>query len=693
MSTVNANIAAGDTVKLSDGTYATGIRITQTGTLANPMVILGNPADSSAVQVASYQAISTAPPKSGDYTHLRWLTITGAFEMGSETSGPGSITVMPIGVQVVKCRIEDADFPVVGGSLLLDSLMCPNAYRLDMDQNSTFVTYSNDVTVKNSVFTGTYSGSGDYQALKLRRMQNFTFFNNTMTTTSTQSSGYTFAIELYLSNNCLFQNNRITFTNNSSAGTDMVISTRDTSNRIRWVGNTITSNGSTACGIRISHNGSHDGASFKHAWIGNVIKIGNPDGNGAFRWEVDSDDDTLMFNVIASGNTQPALSQHSGNDLTDALIRHNTFFSSGAQVVSLNGNSTSGCKWVGNLAYSTAANSAAAGSATVRLLESIAADSMGTIYTPGGSSGNALYRSTSGLGTPGSGGAFGVSGKAVWGSPRFVDSTYATFDAGISSTGYARNPTSPCLQDGFSGAFSDASGGSGDVTPPAVSTLGGSTGRETILLGWLAPADDSSFACSGSASAYDLRYSTSAINSGNFEGASPVSGTPSPSTPGSEECVLLQGLSDCTTYYFAIKTRDDAGNWSLLSNVKSLTTKCSGALTLECGSGKSGLRSPGDARSKWTLGLGRATPNPARDGATMLVSIPDHLAGQRLEVSVFDLSGRRVALLAEGLAVVGERALTWDLRDRSGSLVRPGLYLARLRIAQEVRTQSVIVGQ
>jgi hypothetical protein len=49
------------------------------------------------------------------------------------------------------------------------------------------------------------------------------------------------------------------------------------------------------------------------------------------------------------------------------------------------------------------------------------------------------------------------------------------------------------------------------------------------------------------------------INAGNFSSASAIP-TPAPGPAGTNECVELQGLSGCTTYYFALKTVDEAGN-------------------------------------------------------------------------------------------------------------------------------------
>jgi chitodextrinase len=95
------------------------------------------------------------------------------------------------------------------------------------------------------------------------------------------------------------------------------------------------------------------------------------------------------------------------------------------------------------------------------------------------------------------------------------------------------------------------------------------SGSSSVTLNWTAPGDDS---LAGRASQYDLRYSTAAITAANFAGATRVTGMAAPATPGSAETVTVSGLAAATTYHFAVKTADESGNWSLVSNVVSKST-------------------------------------------------------------------------------------------------------------------------
>jgi hypothetical protein len=86
----------------------------------------------------------------------------------------------------------------------------------------------------------------------------------------------------------------------------------------------------------------------------------------------------------------------------------------------------------------------------------------------------------------------------------------------------------------------------------------------SISLTWTAPGDDST---SGTASQYDIRYSTSPINDANWASATQVSGEPTPLIAGSQQTFAVTGLQSGRTYYFAMKTADEVPNWSGLSNV------------------------------------------------------------------------------------------------------------------------------
>jgi outer membrane protein assembly factor BamB len=86
----------------------------------------------------------------------------------------------------------------------------------------------------------------------------------------------------------------------------------------------------------------------------------------------------------------------------------------------------------------------------------------------------------------------------------------------------------------------------------------------SIALQWTAPGDDS---LSGLATQYDVRYSSNLITPSNFNSATPAPNIPVPSPPLTAETFVVTNLATNARYYFAMKTRDNAGNLSSLSNV------------------------------------------------------------------------------------------------------------------------------
>ncbi len=111
-----------------------------------------------------------------------------------------------------------------------------------------------------------------------------------------------------------------------------------------------------------------------------------------------------------------------------------------------------------------------------------------------------------------------------------------------------------------------------DITAPsAISDLAISSCDSTeCIISWTAPGDDST---TGTATSYDLRYSTSDITSdADFNSASLVTGEPNPSVAGTLETETVTGLQSGTRYYFALKTADEVPNISSISNVPSELT-------------------------------------------------------------------------------------------------------------------------
>jgi len=196
----------------------------------------------------------------------------------------------------------------------------------------------------------------------------------------------------------------------------------------------------------------------------------------------------------------------------------------------------------------------------------------------------------------------------------------------------------------------DSAGGSftvADTTPPAsVTDLAVSAATtNSLTLTWTAPGDDGN---NGTAAEYDIRYATSNIDNETWGFATQVSGEPAPKPAGSNETFVVGGLASATTYYFALKTGDDAGNWANLSNI------AHGA-TLRSGGGGGG---GGGSTKYFTVDFqGKLTSVPLRwDGSLavpMLATSPDGTASLKIDkgTKVLDAAGKPVDEIAIAIMV------------------------------------------
>jgi hypothetical protein len=86
--------------------------------------------------------------------------------------------------------------------------------------------------------------------------------------------------------------------------------------------------------------------------------------------------------------------------------------------------------------------------------------------------------------------------------------------------------------------------------------------------------------------------------------------------------------------------------------------------------------------------LGSPWPNPAREivNFTLLVA-----RSESIDLTVYDLRGRRVRLLRQGTIEPGRWTFTWDGRDAAGARVPPGLYLIEARGPSLASSAKVLV--
>jgi len=76
-------------------------------------------------------------------------------------------------------------------------------------------------------------------------------------------------------------------------------------------------------------------------------------------------------------------------------------------------------------------------------------------------------------------------------------------------------------------------------------------------------------------------------------------------------------------------------------------------------------------------------PNPFTASTTIQYSLPE---ASNVELTVYDMLGRRVATLAQDDIPAGNHFLLWDGRTDQGHDTAPGVYVLRLRAAGHTET-------
>jgi hypothetical protein len=97
----------------------------------------------------------------------------------------------------------------------------------------------------------------------------------------------------------------------------------------------------------------------------------------------------------------------------------------------------------------------------------------------------------------------------------------------------------------------------------------------------------------------------------------------------------------------------------------------------------------GTAGAPREFALSAAWPNPTRAGMTMAITLP---RASNVRLSVIDLQGREVALLADGALSAGRHEVRWDGRT-NGAQVPAGLYFIRYVTPQQKYVSRVTIAR
>ncbi|MEK7212659.1 MAG: fibronectin type III domain-containing protein, partial [Patescibacteria group bacterium] len=170
-------------------------------------------------------------------------------------------------------------------------------------------------------------------------------------------------------------------------------------------------------------------------------------------------------------------------------------------------------------------------------------------------------------------------GSVTWNHIGSVGTDITTYTHSNPPSGTHEYTVAACNTSGCSSSnitSATVSGGGGDtVAPSAISDLTTSAPMSnSITLNWTAPGDDGT---SGTATSYMVKYANAYITDGTWGSATPWSGTPPmPAAAGTSQSVTVTGLNPSTTYWFAVKTHDEAGNYSISNSPSGTTAASSG---------------------------------------------------------------------------------------------------------------------
>src|SRR3989339_351898 len=168
------------------------------------------------------------------------------------------------------------------------------------------------------------------------------------------------------------------------------------------------------------------------------------------------------------------------------------------------------------------------------------------------------------------------------------------------------------------------------IAPDQINNLSaGSATQTAITLSWTAVGDDGT---TSTATSYDIRYSNTQITDANWGSATPVTGEPAPKVNGGAETMVINGLTENTQYYFAIKAGDEIPNWSPISNIASARTLSQAGTVAEWhfdeGTGNSASDSSGNNNTGTLNGSptwvdGKISKALSFDGTNTYVSVND----------------------------------------------------------------------
>jgi len=209
------------------------------------------------------------------------------------------------------------------------------------------------------------------------------------------------------------------------------------------------------------------------------------------------------------------------------------------------------------------------------------------------------------------------------------------------------------------------------AAPP---TARAQAGADSLTLTWTAPGDDGN---SGTAQSYEMRMSQSTITANNWSSATIVPGAPDPLPSGTQQSMVVHGLTNGVTYYFAIKAKDEAGNIAPISNVVRWDW---------------GVDPPPPSEgpaTTWNLNPPYPNPVSLSDPVNIPLDVPPAGPGTA-QLQIVDGGGHLIRRLDLSGLTAGAQTVVWDGKNSAGRPTAPGVYTAWLVGGDAARSLKIV---
>jgi len=556
----NSRVAPGDVVLIEDGAYGHFPNPAVSGTATARITYVGNLTSPSSVRITSGNALTKSNVTIKGFELANGFDLTGHRDSIAfcKVYGTKSQITGADDCVVTRCDFVSLRFWVVGAEN-------ESTVRAERDTVS-YCTFQLD------------PNDGSAHVIRFQRLENCVFNHLRFIINIGPEGRRCSATKLFMVTGSQFTDCYWDVTNNRLTDADEAgwFVLRDITQFNRFVRDTIILRGPGDTQFFGAASGSYPGTTGHNYFEDCIIKSVGPAAYGhAWYYQDDAESDTLRRCLIVGRQGGMKIINVSGNVLMD----HCTIASFAPWTGALHYSAYSGTTWQGQLKLENSILYTVPTAPKAPKSASLYVETPPTeghfqnnynLFFGGNRPDSSIYATYLGPSGPGGSRAWctskGQDCQSVHGDPRFADiSSVEAFDARLQSGSWA----SGTGRDGVDiGAYAFTGP---DVTPPSTvaDAAVAQIGDNFVTVQWTAPGDDGVV---GRATAYDVRWALAPINESNFSGATSAPNPPTPQSSGSLESFPVPNLTPGQTYYFAIRARDEAGNWGTAGNAVVATT-------------------------------------------------------------------------------------------------------------------------